>query len=192
VDLGSFSCGGSTQMSSNTYRGPSAASEPEMQTMIAWQASRKFSKIVDLHSSGRDVRQNYAACAALPDEIDTMYTGVVSVVAEDMGYVPVRSCCSGGEISYAFSTHGTMSILFEQGRSFQPPYEDTMEELETENLPGIMNFFELPIPVRASRYLADSLSERAGRREGSCSCYCSPHAGSPEPPVLRLRCAGYV
>jgi hypothetical protein len=121
-----------------------------------------------------------------------MYTGVVSVVAEDMGYVPVRSCCSGGEISYAFSTHGTMSILFEQGRSFQPPYEDTMEELETENLPGIMNFFELPIPVRASRYLADSLSERAGRREGSCSCYCSPHAGSPEPPVLRLRCAGYV
>ena len=23
-----------------------------------------------------------------------------------------------------------------------------MEELETENLPGILNFFELPIPVR--------------------------------------------
>jgi hypothetical protein len=100
-----------------------------------------------------------------------MYTGVVSVVAEDMGYVPVRSCCSGGEISYAFSTHGTMSILFEQGRSFQPPYEDTMEELETENLPGIMNFFELPIPVRASRYLAHFLShtERAGRRAAAAA-----------------------
>ena len=124
-----FSCGGSTQMSSNTYRGPSAASEPEMQTMIAWQASRKFAKIVDLHSSGRDVRQNYASCASLPDEIDSMYTGIVSVVAADMGYVPVRSCCSGGEISFAFSSHGSMSILFEQGRSFQPPYEDTVSPL---------------------------------------------------------------
>ena len=54
---------------------------------------------------------------------------------------------SSGEISFAFSSWGTMSILFEQGRSFQPPYEDTMEELQTENLPGIMNFFELPIPA---------------------------------------------
>lgn len=121
-----FSCGGSTQMSSNSYRGPSAASEPEIQTMIAWQGSRKFAKIVDLHSFGRDVRQNYAACAALPDEIDSMYTEIVSVVAADMEYIPVRSCCSGGEISFAFSTHGTMSILFEQGRSFQPSYEDTV------------------------------------------------------------------
>ena len=118
-----------------------------MQTMVAWQESRKFAKIIDLHSSGRDVRQNYAECAELPDEIDVMYTGIVSAVAADMDYVPVRSCCTGGEISYAFSSWGTMSILFEQGRSFQPPYEDTMEELQTENLPGIMNFFELPIPA---------------------------------------------
>ena len=65
----------------------------------------------------------------LPDEIDSMYTDIVSVVAADMGYIPVRSCCSGGEISFAFSTHGTMSILFEQGRSFQPPYEDTVSLL---------------------------------------------------------------
>lgn len=50
-----LSCGGSEDPGSNTFRGPSAGSEPEMQTMIAWQADRKFSKIVDLHSSGRGV-----------------------------------------------------------------------------------------------------------------------------------------
>ena len=142
-----FSCGGSTNPSSGTFRGPGPGSEPEMQTMVLWQADRKFDRLVDLHSFGRDVRQNYAECAELPDILDTMYTGIVSAVAEDMGYVPVRSCCTGGEISYAFSTHGTMSILFEQGTSFQPPYEDTMRELELENWPGILNFFTIPTPA---------------------------------------------
>ena len=58
-----------------------------------------------------------------------------------------RSCCTGGEISYAFSSHGSLSILFEQGRSFQPSYEDTMAELETENWPGILGFWRLPTPA---------------------------------------------
>ena len=69
------------------------------------------------------------------------YTEIVSAVADDMGYVPVRSCCTGGEISYAFSTHGSLSILFEQGTSFQPLYAATMEEIALENWPGIRNFF---------------------------------------------------
>eukprot|EP01052_Picozoa_sp_SAG31_P008417 SAG31_NODE_425_length_15822_cov_10.580758_2_plen_496_part_00 len=142
-----FSCGGSSTMTSNTYRGPSAGSEPEMQTMVAWQADRRFNRIVDLHSAGRDVRQNYAECAELPSLVDEMYTEIVIAVAEDMGYIHRRSCCTGGEISYAFSTHGSMSILFEQGRSFQPPYDDTMEELETENWPGILGFWRLPTPA---------------------------------------------
>jgi hypothetical protein len=33
-----------------------------------------------------------------------------------------------------------------------------MEELETENLPGILNFFELPIPVRLRAYLTGWLA----------------------------------
>ena len=86
--------------------------------MVAWQADRQFAMIVDLHSFGRDVRQNYAECATLPPELDSEYTSIVSVVAADMGYVPVRSCCTGGEISYAFSTHGSLSILFEQGQIY--------------------------------------------------------------------------
>ena len=58
-----FSCGGSTNPSSGTFRGPGPGSEPEMQTMVLWQADRKFNRLVDLHSFGRDVRQNYAECA---------------------------------------------------------------------------------------------------------------------------------
>jgi hypothetical protein len=76
-----------------------------------------------------------------------MYTEIVVAVAQGMGYVERRSCCTGGEISYAFSSHGSLSILFEQGRSFQPSYEDTMAELETENWPGILGFWRLPTPA---------------------------------------------
>ena len=54
------------------------------------QADRRFDRIVDLHSFGRDVRQNYAECAELPELVDTMYTGIVAAVAEDMGYIERR------------------------------------------------------------------------------------------------------
>jgi len=58
-------CSGSTIVTSQTYRGPEAASEPETQTMIAFGRDRHFEKVADIHSYARQVR--YAnGCLAHP------------------------------------------------------------------------------------------------------------------------------
>lgn len=53
-------CGGSTVPSNQTYRGPSAASEAEMQTLLAWSQAERFAKVIDYHSSGRELLYGYA------------------------------------------------------------------------------------------------------------------------------------
>eukprot|EP00665_Eupelagonemidae_sp_cell47_P016852 gene16852-biopygen350 len=65
------SCRGSDSYTSSGYRGPSAASEPEVQTGIALQNDRNFDRVFDFHTGcGPDVRYNYAAAGMLPHEID--------------------------------------------------------------------------------------------------------------------------
>src|SRR5262249_39437001 len=52
-------CSGSTSPSSDTYKGPSASSEPETQTMTALSNDRNFDKVIDFHSYGRDLLYAY-------------------------------------------------------------------------------------------------------------------------------------
>lgn len=54
-----MSCSGSTYKYSEVYRGEYPASEPETQTMIAFQEDRKFVKVIDLHSYAEEVRPGY-------------------------------------------------------------------------------------------------------------------------------------
>jgi hypothetical protein len=54
-----MSCSGSTDKYSEVYRGEYPASEPETQTMIAFQEDRKFAKVLDLHSYAEEVRPGY-------------------------------------------------------------------------------------------------------------------------------------
>ena len=53
------SCAGSTSVGSETYKGPSAASEPETRTMMAWSETERFAKVIDYHSYGREVLYAY-------------------------------------------------------------------------------------------------------------------------------------
>ena len=55
----SSSCAGSTSVSSDTYKGPSAGLEAETRTMIAWSESERFAKVIDYHSYGREVLYAY-------------------------------------------------------------------------------------------------------------------------------------
>jgi hypothetical protein len=60
-------CSGSTSHSSETYKGPSAGSEVETQTMMAWGNDRRFAKVIDFHSSGREILWDYDPdCATHP------------------------------------------------------------------------------------------------------------------------------
>jgi carboxypeptidase T len=52
-------CSGSTNTSSGSYKGPSPASEPETQTMMAFSEDQRFTKVLDFHTSGRIVVYGY-------------------------------------------------------------------------------------------------------------------------------------
>ena len=63
-------CAGSTSASSDTYKGPSAASEAETQTMMTWSERERFAKVIDYHSFGREVLYAYRCLSHPFSELD--------------------------------------------------------------------------------------------------------------------------
>jgi hypothetical protein len=143
----SSSCGGSTSPSSDTYRGPSAGSEPETQTMMAFQKERNFAKILDWHSYARDTRPGYGDCGLRDARMTTLWNTVGIDLAETMqGYVLGESCCMGGDIHNGFDQQGSMAVLIETGTAFQPSESAMREELRRV-WPGTLWFATLPIAI---------------------------------------------
>src|SRR4029450_12172550 len=58
-------CAGSTNVASETYKGPSASSEAETQTMQLWSRAERFAKVIDYHSYGREVLYGFV-CLRTP------------------------------------------------------------------------------------------------------------------------------
>jgi len=141
-----FSCGGSTTPSSEEYRGPSPASEPETQNLVKFLSSFKFAKVIDFHSMGREVRQIYAECATLPPLLDLYFSAIGEKMADAAAYLKARSCCMGGHPAFSFNTHGGLSYLIETALEFQPPAEQMQQEL-VRIWPLALLFLELPIPI---------------------------------------------
>jgi hypothetical protein len=141
------SCGGSTAPSSDTYRGPSAGSEPETKTMMAFQKERNFAKILDWHSYARDTRPGYGDCGMRDQRMTSLWNTVGDLLADQMqGYVLGESCCMGGDIHNGFDQQGAMAVLIETGTAFQPSESAMREELRRV-WPGTLWFAELPIAV---------------------------------------------
>ncbi|MHC4921251.1 MAG: M14 family zinc carboxypeptidase, partial [Planctomycetota bacterium] len=65
-------CGASTRTTSQTYKGPSAASEPENKAMMALSRSYRPEIYLDFHSSGREVLFTYAPCATVTATIKAL------------------------------------------------------------------------------------------------------------------------
>jgi len=142
-DLG---CGGDPTPGSESYRGPHPFSEPETQTMEALQARMNFAKVMDVHSYAEEVRINYG-CVSLPNQIHELFIHHARGVSSKIGYEAGQSCCMGGDIHYAYKTHGSLAFLVEAGgRSFQPDSvqrESTLQEM----WPGVKQFLAIPISV---------------------------------------------
>jgi len=141
-----LSCGGSSDNSGETWRGPEPFSEPETKTMRAFQDNRNFAKVMDFHSYAQQVRTNYGNCARLPKGIDDHFKVLQKPIAHKMNYEASRSCCMGGDIHYAYNRHGSLAYLVETGTAFQPP------AAEKDNVikgvwPGIKQFIQQPIGV---------------------------------------------
>ena len=141
------SCGGSQTPSSSTYRGPSAASEEEVQTMMAFLLDRRFAKVLDFHSAAQQVRRRYP-CAAMPSAFDTLNTDEADRLAQaSQGEQTAPSCCLGGDIHQEMFQNTASTFLIETHTQFQPPFASAQAEIAGHVLPLIREALRTRIPV---------------------------------------------
>ncbi len=141
----STSCAGSTSPSSDTYKGPSPASEPETQTMLTWSRAERFAKVIDYHSSGREVLFAYR-CLGHP--FTSWMEQEATILSEESGYGGrTRAPSAEGEhYEWQFAQMGAYAFLIETGTEFQPPYQSALDEAAMV-WPGILRVLERPISV---------------------------------------------
>lgn len=118
-------CGGSTNPSSETYRGPSAASEPETQTMIALGQKLHPAIYSSYHSFGREVLPPYR-CANLAEPIITVFR---DLYREPMNYNWRQASAVSESYEWYYNQVSTVGFLTEIGTGFQPPYSQTKDEV---------------------------------------------------------------
>ena len=141
----STSCAGSTSPASDTYKGPSPASEPETQTMMAWSQAERFAKVIDYHSSGREVLFAYR-CLSHP--FSSWMEQEATALSEASGYggLTREPSAEGEHYEWQFAQMGAYAFLIETGTEFQPPYESALDEAALV-WPGILKVLERPISV---------------------------------------------
>jgi hypothetical protein len=129
-------CGASTTPSSDTYRGPSAGSEPEtvtMRNLVAWLRPEVY---LDVHSHGRDVLRMWAPCANVHPTMQAFQQLYCDDLRTPMGYDTRDPSASGEAPEDHYASGGTLSFLIEVGTDFQPPFSATVAE-EALVWPGI-------------------------------------------------------
>ncbi|MEW6199714.1 MAG: M14 family zinc carboxypeptidase [Planctomycetota bacterium] len=141
----STACAGSTNPSSDTYKGPSPASESETQTMILWSNDRHWTKVVDYHSYGREVLRGYA-CLTYP--FSAYLTAEATAISQASGYGGAirEPSAEGEEQMWQMATRCTYGFLIETHTSFQPTYASAQTEAQMV-FPGVLFMLERPIPL---------------------------------------------
>ena len=148
------SCAGSTSASSDTYKGPSAASEAETQTMMIWSQAERFAKVIDYHSSGREVLYGYR-CLSHPFTSWMRQEAVTLSRASGYGGVVRLPSAEGEHPEWQFARMGAYAFLIETHTQFQPSYASALNEAALV-WPGILTVLERPIPV--SGHVTDALT----------------------------------
>ncbi|MFY9345924.1 MAG: M14 family zinc carboxypeptidase [Planctomycetota bacterium] len=134
-------CGASTSPSSDTYRGPSAGSEPETQVMRNLIATVRPEIYLDVHSSGRDVLRMWAPCANVNPTMEAFQQTYCDDLRTPMGYDTRDPSASGEAPEDHYSSGGTLSYLIEVDvGSFQPAFAVTVAE-ELLVWPGVRRAF---------------------------------------------------
>ncbi len=140
-------CGSSTVTSDETYRGPSAGSEPEDMVMENLIARLRPEIYLDFHSSGQQVLRTYAPCATVSASMATFIERYVDDLRAPMTYAKRDPSGSGEAPEDHWASGGTLSFLTEIGTSFQPTYAVTTTE-EARVWPGIERALTVWRPAR--------------------------------------------
>lgn len=121
-------CGASTTPSSDTYSGPAAGSEPEVQVMRNLIARLRPELYLDFHSFGQQVLRTYAPCATVHATIASFLERYVDDLRTPMTYGKRDPSASGEAPEDHYSSGGTLSFLIEVGTAFQPTYSITVAD----------------------------------------------------------------
>jgi carboxypeptidase T len=150
----SSSCAGSTSVTSETYKGPSAGSEAETQTMMTWSETERFAKVLDYHSSGREVLYGYR-CLSHP--FTTWMRQEAVALSQASGYAGHTRLPSaeGEHPQWQMARLGSYAFLIETHTEFQPSYESALNEAAMV-WPGILTVLERPISV--SGHVTDAVT----------------------------------
>jgi hypothetical protein len=140
-------CGGSSNYpGSETYRGPSPGSEPEIQALIGLAEGKHFVTSISYHSYSELVIYPYG-CPPYVAEPGCSDTGqqMASLIMRDsgqMGYSPGTAWqllydVDGDDIGWHYGQNGTIAYVVEVNQEFQPPYSYRDPTVE-HNRPGWM------------------------------------------------------
>ena len=141
----SSACGGSTNPDSQTYRGPSAASEPETKTMVTFSNARRFAKVIDYHSSGEEVLWGYA-CLSHPFGNPYLKNEAIALTNAS-GYTDERSPTAEGEhFEWQLANFSSWSFLIETHTQFQPSFASAKAE-SNQLWGGILFALQRPTPL---------------------------------------------
>lgn len=138
-------CSGSTSTSSDTYKGPSPASEPEVQTLIKLSQAKRWARSMDYHSFGSEVLWTYAC----PDHpFDAWYEQEAIALSQASGYGGQNRppSADGEEYHHQLVHYGTFAFLTETHTEFQPPYASAQAEA-VKLWPGILAQLARPVSV---------------------------------------------
>lgn len=138
-------CSGSTDESSQTYKGSVPASEPETQTMVALAIERNFAKVIDFHSYGREVLWSFDC----PDHVfDNWLQTEAAQLSLACGYGgDERPPTADGEhYQWELGVLGSHSFLIETDAVFQPTFEQAQIEAELV-WGGILWMLQRPLPL---------------------------------------------
>jgi hypothetical protein len=149
-------CSGSTDPYSETYKGPYCASEPETQTMITFSNDRHFTKVVDYHSSGREVLWGYDSyCYSHPFDSFLQSEAVELSTASNYGGSIRGPSAMGEHYEWQLWTNGSYANLIETHTQFQPSYASAQTEAALV-WSGVLWMLERPISLNG--HVTDSIS----------------------------------
>ncbi len=136
---------GSTDPTSEEYRGPFVASESETQTMVAFNNNRHFAKVLDYHSSGRETLYGYLTLTH--PFISWLQSEAVQLSTQSGYGGSVRPPSSEGEnYEWQLACNGSYSNLIETATDFQPSYASAQAEAVMV-WPGQLWMLQRPISV---------------------------------------------
>lgn len=151
----SSACSGSTFVPDETYKGPSPASEAEVQTVRALHARERFAKVLDYHSYGSEVLWGYL-CATHPWATFLKQEAIQISLATTYGGAEREPSAHGEHFQDGLAFLGSYANLTEVGSQFQPSYASALANEVPDAWGGTL--YVLGRPISLYGHVTDSVS----------------------------------